>query len=42
MIGYLNFRRVVPNWCVNRPALVKLAETLFKRESFARTTPPSA
>ena len=42
MIGYLNFRRVVPNWCVERPALVKLAETLFQRESFSRTTPPSA
>ncbi|WP_033784386.1 glutathione S-transferase [Pantoea sp. 9140] len=41
MIGYLNFRRVVPNWCVERPALVKLAETLFERESFARTTPPA-
>jgi len=41
MIGYLNFRRVVPNWCVERPALVKLAETLFQRESFARTTPPA-
>ncbi|MXP49810.1 glutathione S-transferase [Pantoea sp. Eser] len=42
MIGYLNFRRVVPNWCVERPGLVKLAETLFQRESFARTTPPAA
>ncbi|MCZ4059679.1 glutathione S-transferase [Pantoea sp. LMR881] len=42
MIGYLNFRRVVPNWCVERPALVRLAETLFQRESFARTTPPTA
>lgn len=42
MIGYLNFRRVVPNWCVERPALVRLAETLFQRESFARTMPPSA
>ncbi len=31
-IGYLNFRRVAPNWCVERPALVKLAETLFQRE----------
>ncbi|PYG47252.1 glutathione S-transferase [Pantoea sp. AG1095] len=41
MIGYLNFRRVLPNWCVNRPALVKLAENLFARESFARTVPPS-
>ena len=39
--GYLNFRRVLPNWCVNRPALVKLAETLFERESFARTVPPT-
>lgn len=40
MLGYLNFRRVLPNWCVERPTLVKLAETLFKRESFARTVPP--
>lgn len=42
MIGYLNFRRVAPNWCVNRPSLVKLAEKLFRRESFARTVPPNA
>ena len=42
MIGYLNFRRVLPNWCVNRPALVKLAESLFARESFARTVPPAS
>ncbi|ERK17101.1 MAG: glutathione S-transferase [Pantoea sp.] len=42
MIGYINFRRVVPNWCVNRPALIKLAEKLFKRESFARTVPASS
>ena len=41
MIGYLNFRRVLPNWCVNRLALVRLAETLFQRESFARTVPPA-
>ena len=41
-IGYLNFRRVVPNWCVARPSLVKLAEKMFQRESFARTVPPSA
>lgn len=41
-IGYLNFRRVVPNWCVDRPALVKLAEKMFQRESFARTVPPTA
>ena len=40
-IGYLNFRHVAPNWCVNRPALVKLAEKLFQRESFARTVPPA-
>lgn len=39
-IGYLNFRRLAPNWCVNRPALVRLAERLFARESFARTEPP--
>jgi len=42
MIGYINFRHVVPNWCVDRPALIKLAEQLFQRESFARTAPPAA
>ncbi|HFF8548198.1 TPA: glutathione S-transferase [Kluyvera cryocrescens] len=41
-IGYLNFRRIAPGWCVDRPNLVKLAETLFVRESFARTEPPKA
>ena len=41
-IGYLNFRRIGPGWCVDRPRLVKLAETLFLRESFARTEPPKA
>lgn len=41
-IGYLNFRRLAPNWCVNRPALVRLAERLFARESFVRTEPPVA
>lgn len=39
-IGYLNYRRLAPNWCVDRPALVKLAERLFARQSFARTEPP--
>ncbi|CAI1083288.1 Stringent starvation protein A homolog [Serratia proteamaculans] len=39
-LGYLNFRRIMPNWCVERPALIKLAERLFARESFARTSPP--
>ncbi|WP_407438939.1 glutathione S-transferase [Lelliottia sp.] len=39
-VGYLNFRHVSPGWCVERPLLVKLAETLFQRESFARTEPP--
>jgi glutathione S-transferase len=39
-LGYLNFRHILPNWCVQRPALVKLAERLFARESFARTAPP--
>ena len=39
---YLNFRRVSPGWCVDRPNLVKLVETLFQRESFARTEPPAA
>lgn len=41
-VGYLNFRHVSPGWCVERPLLVKLAETLFQRESFARTEPPKA
>lgn len=41
-IGYLNFRRVAPVWCVDRPNLVALAENLFQRESFARTEPPKA
>ena len=43
MMGYamdLNFRRIMTNWCVERPALIKLAERLFARESFARTLPP--
>jgi len=41
-MSYLNFRRVSPGWCVDRPNLVKLVETLFQRESFARTEPPAA
>ncbi|KNC90736.1 glutathione S-transferase [Trabulsiella odontotermitis] len=41
-IGYLNFRHVAPGWCAQRPHLVKLVETLFQRESFARTEPPKA
>ncbi|WP_318357117.1 glutathione S-transferase [Enterobacter sp.] len=41
-IGYINFRRVSPGWCVDRPGLIKLVETLFQRESFARTEPPKA
>lgn len=41
-VGYLNFRHVSPGWSVERPLLVKLAETLFQRESFARTEPPKA
>lgn len=41
-IGYLNFRRIAPGWCVDRPNLVKLVENLFQRESFARTEPPKA
>ncbi|POP45296.1 glutathione S-transferase [Superficieibacter electus] len=41
-IDYLNFRRVSPGWCVDRPQLVTLVETLFQRESFARTEPPKA
>ena len=41
-MSYLKFRRVSPGWCVDRPNLVKLVETLFQRESFARTEPPAA
>ena len=41
-VGYLNFRRVAPGWCVDRPHLVTLVENLFSRESFARTEPPKA
>lgn len=41
-MSYLNFRHVSPGWCVDRPNLVKLVETLFQRESFARTEPPAA
>lgn len=40
-LSYLNFRRVYPNWCVGRPALVCLAERLFQRDSFLRTVPPA-
>lgn len=41
-IGYLNFRRISPGWCATRPHLVKLVETLFQRDSFARTEPPKS
>jgi glutathione S-transferase len=41
-VGYLNFRHVSPGWCATRPHLVKLVETLFQRDSFARTEPPKA
>ncbi len=41
-LGYLNFRRIAPGWCVEHPELVKLVERLFQRESFARTTPPGS
>lgn len=40
-LGCLNYRRILPNWCVDHPALIKLADRLFARESFARTMPPS-
>lgn len=41
-VGYLNFRHVSPGWCATRPHLVKLVETVFQRDSFARTEPPKA
>lgn len=39
-LGYINYRRVAPGWCVERPTLVALVERLFQRESFSRTSPP--
>ncbi|MFT4465003.1 MAG: glutathione S-transferase C-terminal domain-containing protein [Sodalis sp. (in: enterobacteria)] len=41
MLGFINVRRVMPNWCVAHPALVAMADRLFSRESFARTLPPA-
>ncbi|MBU9846389.1 glutathione S-transferase [Rahnella ecdela] len=41
-LGYINFRRIAPGWCVEHPELIKLVERLFQRESFARTTPPGS
>jgi len=41
-VGIINYRRIMPNWCVDRPVLVALVERLFARASFARTTPPVA
>lgn len=39
MLGYLNFRHILPGWQSNRPALVRLADTLFTRASFSHTEP---
>ncbi len=41
-LGFINYRRVVPNWCVDRPVLVEMASRLLARTSFARTAPPVA
>ncbi|TCL05325.1 glutathione S-transferase [Sodalis ligni] len=41
-LGFINFRRVMPNWCVERPALVAMAGRILARTSFARTAPPAA
>lgn len=41
MLGFINVRRIMPNWCVDRPALVAMADRLFSRQSFARTLPPA-
>ncbi|AHF75222.1 Glutathione S-transferase family protein [Sodalis praecaptivus] len=41
MLGFINVRRLMPNWCVDHPALVAMADRLFSRESFARTLPPA-
>src|SRR5471030_2492123 len=38
-LGYINYRRVAPGWCVEHPTLISLVERLFQRESFAQTTP---
>ncbi|MCX8958413.1 glutathione S-transferase [Erwinia psidii] len=42
VIGYMNFRHISPGWHVGRPALVRLMEKMFARESFARTAPAQA
>ncbi|WP_213991273.1 glutathione S-transferase [Sodalis sp. dw_96] len=41
-LGFINFRRVMPNWCVDRPVLVEMAGRVLARKSFARTAPPAA
>ncbi len=41
-LGYINFRRVMPNWCVDRPVLVAMAGRVLARTSFARTATPMA
>lgn len=42
LIGFITFRHILPNWNVQRPALVKLTEKMFERDSFARTVPPAS
>lgn len=42
LLGFINSRRVMSNWCVGRPSLVGLAERLFARQSFACTASPIA
>lgn len=41
-LGFINFRRMMPNWCVDRPALVEMVGRVLARTSFARTAPPAA
>jgi glutathione S-transferase len=41
-LGYLDFRHATIEWRSEYPNLVKLAEKLAKRPSFAETVPPAA
>ncbi len=40
-MGYLKGERIAQGWCATRPALVKLLDQLYQRESFARTDTPA-
>lgn len=41
-IGFINRRRIAQGWCVDHPQLIRLVESLFRRESFLRTEPQAS